>query len=84
MALRGKAGTTPENTKHDKAYIRHYLTKTKEEWLRRRMRMRDCSPVAFFVDESEALTHFNNYEKQLNAIDYQDFLSEVKKLSSNS
>ena len=79
---RGLAATSKENTKHDKAFIRHYFTKTKEEWIRRKMRYRDDAPLEWYTKEEDAIDRFNTVEKSYNSVDYRDLIKELRKLKN--
>lgn len=79
-----KAATSRENTKHDKAFIRHYFVNTKEEFFRRRAnRLRDdVANAGWFPNEEVALQQFKNYEGAYNRVKYEDVLAELKKLKN--
>lgn len=76
------AETSIENTRHNKAFIRHYYLNTKEEWLRRKLRSCDDRDALFFESEASALEKFDRYEKVkgLSTVRYEDVLRELRKL----
>jgi len=76
--------TTIKNTKHDKAFIRHYFVNTKEEFFRRRARRLrdDVANAGWFANEEIALREFKKYDSIYNSVKYEDVLKELKKLKN--